>query len=210
MTRPKDFEVEDRTGWVKIGRIYSNLVSPPTMVLALGLAVAWQSAPWPESLKWYVLYAMLVSLLPVVFVAGLLRLGYVQELHMSDQKERRWPYVAAVLGALAAVGMLTWLNAPMLMRCLAVFNVVQAVSLAVINLFWLISTHTTAAMSTAVLVTLLFGWLPGLLIGVPLVVSIVAVRIYLRRHTIGQSLAGCLLGAASVLVLVPFGCFVGG
>jgi hypothetical protein len=207
MTRPRDFDVADRTGWVKIGRIYSNVVSPPTMVLALSLTLAMASAPWPDSWWWFFWHALFVSLLPVLFTAVLLRTGHVKELHMSNQRERRLPYLAAVLGAGLAVIVLTYLNAPALMRCLAMFNVVQAVSLATINLFWLISTHTTAAMSVAAIITLVFGWLPGLLIGVPLVASIVAVRIYLRRHTVAQALFGCLLGLLTVMVLVPFGCF---
>jgi hypothetical protein len=205
--RPKDYDAANRKGWVKVGWLYSTVVSPPTMTLVLGGVLALASASWPAWLMWYLVYGLLVSLLPVLISGVLLQLGYVGEMHMSNQKERRWPYLAAIVGAATAVFLLSWLNAPQLMRCLAMFSLVQATSLAVLNFFWLVSTHTTTGMSTAVIITLVFGWLPGLLIGIPLVVSLVVVRVYLKRHTLAQALGGCLVGLSAVLVLLPFGCF---
>jgi membrane-associated phospholipid phosphatase len=53
-----------------------------------------------------------------------------------------------------------------------------------------------------------FGWPVSLIVGIPLVVSVCWVRLFLKRHTMAQVVAGLVLGTAVVLVLVPFGCFI--
>jgi membrane-associated phospholipid phosphatase len=53
-------------------------------------------------------------------------------------------------------------------------------------------------MAMLLVIWLTFGPLAGLLL-VPLVILIVAVRLYLKRHTLAQVVGGLLLGSAVVL-----------
>src|SRR5690606_30529138 len=141
-----------------------------------------------------------------LFVLYLLRSGRIVELHMSDTSERHLPYLVAMLGTLVVIALLFVFDGPELLVCLALFNLVTLVAVALINLRWLISFHAAAAMAMGTIVTLVFGWLSGLLLS-PVVALVVAVRLYLRRHTVGQVVAGMLLGAGGVLFLWQLGCF---
>ena len=206
---PLDQLAQNRTGLVKAARIYSNVVSPPVMFAVVGLAFGLHALPgWPGFL-WAAVYGLLVSLAPILVVVYLLKTGRISELHMSNTRERSIPYISAVLFAAIAYGLIAGLNGPELLRCLALFNVIELTALAIINHFWLISLHATGAIASAVLVWLVFGWQAGLIVGIPLVGSVCWVRLFLKRHTPAQIVAGLWLGTAVVLILVPFGCFVG-
>jgi membrane-associated phospholipid phosphatase len=135
-----------------------------------------------------------------------LRSGHIVELHMSDTSERHLPYLVAILGTLTVIGLLLLFDGPELLVCLAAFNLVTLVVVAMVNLRWLISFHAAAAMAMGIIVTLVFGWVAGLLLA-PVVALVFAVRLYLRRHTVGQVVAGLLLGAGGVLFLWQAGCF---
>ncbi|MBK8899932.1 MAG: hypothetical protein IPM53_01995 [Anaerolineaceae bacterium] len=205
---PLDLLVQNRTGVIRAARVYSNVVSPPVMFAVVGLAFGLYARPGLVGFLWAAVYGLLVSLAPILVVLYLLRSGRIAELHMSNTRERHIPYLSAVLFAGVAYGLIAGFNGPDLLRCLALFNVIELAALAAINSLWLISLHATGAMASAVLVGLVFGWPVSLWVGIPLVVSVCWVRLFLKRHTMAQILAGLGLGTAVVLVLVPFGCFV--
>ena len=206
MKRPLDFHAANRTGLVKFARVYSNIVSPPVMFAVLGLALGLRSLPFWPGFGWAALYGILVSLLPILFVLYLLRTGRIKELHMSNTGERHWPYITAVFCSLLAYFLITLFHGPPLLQCLTIFNIVELAALALINIYWLISIHTTGAMATWLVVGLVFGWTASLWV-LPLVISVCWVRLYLKRHTPGQVTAGLALGVVSVLSLTLIGCF---
>lgn len=206
---PLDFLAQNRTGIVKAARIYSNVVSPPVMFAVVGLAFGLYALPGWIGFFWAAVYGLLVSLAPILIVVYLLKTGRIAELHMSNTRERNIPYISAIIFAAIAYSAIAGFDGPELLKCLALFNVIELTALAVINHFWLISLHATGAVATAVLVWLVFGWSIGLIVGIPLVVSVCWVRLFLKRHTPAQIVAGLGLGTAVVLILVPFGCFVG-
>lgn len=207
MSLPLDHHQDNRTGMVRVARILSNAISPPTMFAVLGLAFAWYTLPFWPGLLWAAIYGFCVSLAPILFVLWLLRTGRIRELHMSDQRERHLPYLVAVACAVVFLAIAWLFNGPELLICLAIFNVVELSLLGLINIFWLISIHATGIMATTVLVAYVFGLLTSALT-LPLVVLVIAIRLYLRRHTIAQLVAGLALGVFSVWVLTLFGCFV--
>ena len=206
MKAPLDEAKQNRTGLVRAARIYSNVVSPPTIFAALGLALAWHQLPqWPGFL-WAAVYGLIVSLAPIIFVLYLLRTGRIKELHMSNTSERHWPYITAVLCAAIAYGIIVSFDGPDLLRCLSLFNIIELSTLGLINIFWLISIHATGVMAAFMIVGLVFGWAASLIV-IPFVISVCWVRLYLKRHTPTQVTAGLALGVASVLVLTLTGCF---
>lgn len=205
---PLDKEVLDRTGGVRIARIYSNIVSPPTMFAVLGLAVALWELPFWQGLAWAAIYGLLVSLAPILFVLYLLKTGRITELHMSDTRERHLPYLSALFFSAVTFGLVTLFKGPELMRCLTVFNMVELALLGIINIFTLISIHATGVMASMIVVGLVFGWAASLLV-LPFVVTISWVRLYLKRHTPMQIVAGLVLGVVSVVSLTLIGCFQG-
>ncbi|MCB9422210.1 MAG: hypothetical protein H6667_20575 [Ardenticatenaceae bacterium] len=206
MNTPLDQLVQNRTGLVKFARIYSNVVSPPVMFAILGLAIPLKTLSFWPGFVWAAVYGLLVSLAPILVVLYLLKIGYISELHMSNTKERHLPYATAVAFALIALGIVSWFDGPELLRCLLIFNVVELAALGIINIWWLISIHVTGVVATWIIVGLVFGWTASLIV-VPFVLSVAWVRLYLKRHTPWQVIAGGALGILSVLSLRLIGCF---
>jgi membrane-associated phospholipid phosphatase len=204
--RPKDHHVADRIGGVRAARLFSNVVSPPVMFAVVGLFAALASVPFLEALAWAAIFGFFVSLAPILFVLHLLRTGRIAELHMSNTSERNLPYLVAILGSLIVWGLLALLDGPELIRCLTQLNIVSLVAIAIINRYWLISFHSMAAAAMSTVMGLIFGPAVGMVM-VPLVGLVVAVRLYLRRHTVAQVIAGILLGLGCVLFMVSLGCF---
>jgi membrane-associated phospholipid phosphatase len=204
--RPRDHHVADRIGTVRAARLFSNIVSPPVMFAVVGLVVSLHSRPLVEALAWAAIFGFFVSLAPILFVLHLLRTGKIHELHMSNTGERTLPYVVAALGSLIVFGLVVLLEGPELLRCLTLLNLTSLAAIGVINHFWLVSFHSMGAAAMSLVLGRIFG--PGVGIAlIPLIAVVVAVRLYLRRHTVAQVIAGLLLGAASVLLLISFGCF---
>jgi len=207
MSSPLDWHEEDRTGGVRAARMFSNIVSPPVMFALLGYLLAFASLPTTRALIWGTIYGVFISLVPILFVLWLLRNGRVAELHMSDTRERQIPYLVAVGCAASVLLLLLLFDGPELLRCLAVFNMITLAILAIINTRWLISFHATAVSAAWAIVGLVFGWQASLLI-LPLVALVIVVRLYLKRHTVSQVIAGLALGSGMVFLLTQFGCFV--
>lgn len=204
---PRDFSSENRIGLVKLARIYSNVVSPPVMFAILGIAFALKDNSFLTGMGWAVVYGLIVSLAPILVVLYLMHIGVIKELHMSNTRERHIPYLSSILFAGATWFILTQFNGPELLVCLAIFNVIELTLLALINIYWLISLHATGIMASYVLVGLIWGWGIASVVVIPFVVSVCWVRLYLKRHTPNQVLAGLALGALSVLSLTLVGCF---
>lgn len=204
---PLDFLSENRTGLVKFARIYSNVISPPIMFAVLGIAFGIKERPFLNGFLWATIYGVTVSLAPLLVVFYMLHKGYIKELHMSNTRERRLPYVASILFASLAIIILTRFNGPGLLRCLAIFNVIELSLLALINIYWLISLHSTGIMASFILTGLVWNWEVAFLVVLPFVITVCLVRLYLKRHTRNQVLAGLALGAFSVYCLTFFGCF---
>jgi membrane-associated phospholipid phosphatase len=205
---PLDQDAANRLGWVRVARIYSNVVSPPIAGAILGITAGLtRGLPFLEGFAWAAVYGLLVSLAPILYVVWLLKTGRIQELHMSNTKERHLPYIAGILTSLLVYAITQIFDGPELIGCLALFNALQLACLAIINVYWLISFHTCAIAATGLVFYLVFGaWTMWLTI--PIFLSVAYVRLYLRRHTPAQVIAGTFLGLIVVWVMTLFGCFI--
>jgi membrane-associated phospholipid phosphatase len=207
MTTPRDYHQHTHTGRIKAARLFSNIVSPPIMFAGLGIAFALAEEPSLQGFGWAVVYGLLVSLAPILVVAYLLKTGHIKELHMSDTRERHIPYLSAILFAFVAFLLISFFDGPELLRCLTIFNMVELAALGLINIKWLISIHATGIMATFWLVGLVFGWSTAVIFILPFVFAVCAVRLYLKRHTPAQIIAGLALGTLSVWLMTLIGCF---
>jgi membrane-associated phospholipid phosphatase len=207
MSSPRDWHASDRTGLTRAARFFSNIVSPPVIFAGIGLVLSLYSLPLAQALIWAAIYGLFVSLLPIIFVLWMLSTGRVAELHMSDTGERHLPYIMAIITSIAFLIIINLADGPELLRCLGIFNVIALTALALINSRWLISFHATAIAAAWIIVGLVFGWQASLLV-LLLVALVIAVRLYLKRHTVTQVIAGLALGVVSVWALTLIGCFV--
>jgi len=130
----------------------------------------------------------------------------ISDLHMSNRRERRLPYITGVVTAAITLLLIEIFNGPELLRGLALFSLLELILLGLITNFWLISIHAASITAAAVITTLVFGPITGSLL-IPLMLIVGLVRLYLRRHTLAQVVAGTLLGAAIVAMLSLAGYF---
>ncbi len=207
MTVPRDTHKADRIGMVRVARTISNIISPPIMFAITGLALGVYERPFWPGLAWGAVYSLLIALTPMVVIIYLLRTGRISDIHMSAINERHIPYLIAVISSAVAYALLVLFDGPMLLRCLAILSFITLGALGLINTRWLISIHATAAASTWLILSLVFGWVVSLVL-LPFVVLICLVRLYLKRHTPAQVLAGVVLGVSGVLLMRLFGCFI--
>jgi hypothetical protein len=196
MRRPKDLGGQPLVGRVRLARTLSNVISPPVIFAALGLAIALYERPDPVGLLWAAVYGFWVSLMPILLVLYLLRTGRVADLHLSSTDERRLPYLVGVLGAVVAY-LLIWLSGgPPLLATLALLSVITLGSLAIITRIWLISVHATSISGATVVSGLVFGKWAALVL-LPVALFVFWLRLYLRRHNVGEIVAGAALGASA-------------
>jgi membrane-associated phospholipid phosphatase len=206
MRLPRDHSADVTIGLIRVARVFSNIVSPPVMFAILGLAVALVQLPFWPALAWAAVYGFFVSLAPILLIIYLLRTGRIGDLHMTLPRERRLPYLAGIICAFFVLALLYLFNGPGLMRCLVILNVINLIVLGLVNLYWLISIHTTAVMGTVVLGGLIFGVKVALILS-PLIILVCWARYYLKRHTPAQLAAGLALGALTPIGLAWAGCF---
>lgn len=205
MAQPRDYSSHTTVGAIRVARVFSNIVSPPVIFATLGLVLALDELPFWQGLLWAAIFGFWVSLVPILFVANLLRKGQITDLHMNTTRERRSPYIVSVIGAIVAYLFIVLFGGPNLLKCLAVTTIVSLAILAIVTNFWMISIHATSMTAATVIVYLVFGPLFGLLL-VPLLLLVSWVRIYLKRHNLAQIMAGIFVGGITALAIFTLGC----
>jgi hypothetical protein len=170
----------------------------------LGFAVALTTRPAWSGLAWGALHGVLVSLLPILFIVYRLKTGRIADLHMRNRRERNLPYLVGTGCSLIALVIAHRFGAPRLLQALLICNVAGLALLGLINTVWQISSHVASVTSAALFARLAFGAFVGNAL-LPFVALTFLARLFLRRHTIAQLVAGLALGAAPVLTLSSLG-----
>jgi hypothetical protein len=202
--QPLDLSSRSSEAVVRLARAYSDVVSPPTVFAALGIAVAQVGAPVWSGLVWGVVHGVLVSVAPILFILHMLKTGRIADLHIRNRRERHLPYLVGTGCSLIALIIAQAFGASRQLRTLMVSNVVGLAALGIVNAFWQISSHVASITSAALFTGFVFG--PPVSIALaPFVVLTFLARLFLKRHTVGQLVAGLGLGAAPVLTLASLG-----
>jgi hypothetical protein len=179
-------------------RLVSDLLSPPVVWAAMAFPIAFRDAHSEQrALTWALAYGVLVCVLPMVYVAWMVKRGSITDLHMGVREQRIRPFIVSLICTVFAWWMLRLMGAPPVVPLFAMFSIVQIAVMALITLVWQISVHAMSITGAAVAAFAFFGPLWALPI-VPLVVLVGAARLNLKRHTLAQVLAGSALG-----VLIP-------
>ena len=206
MNGPRDYSAEVTVGTIRFARIFSNIVSPPTIFAGLGLALALaEDGLWPGFL-WAAVFGFFVSLAPILFIVFMMRIGRITDLHMNTRQERYLPYLVSTVTSAVVLAVIYLFDGPELLSCLTILNIVVLVILGLVNAFWLISIHTASISAATVIAGLVFGvWAAVALL--PVLLMVCWARLYLRRHTLGQVGAGLVLGVVATMALAATGCF---
>ncbi len=184
-------------------RLVSDVLSPPVVWAALAFPICFRFAESAEQAwLWALVYTTLVCLLPVAYIAYMVRAGKIGDIHMKERHERYRPFLVSLLCTTIAWWMLRLMGAPSVLPLLALVSIVQIAIMALITLVWQISMHAMSITGAGVAVVAIFGMGYTLII-LPLILLVSVSRLKLRRHTPAQIVAGALIGGL-VPILVLF------
>ena len=204
--QPLDLNPRLQSTSIQIARFLSNLFSPMSSFAIFAFIIAWEELPFWQGLLQGAIFGFWAALLPIAYIVYQLKTGKIADLHISVQAQRHIPYLIGILGTVIAL--LIYLaidgNPVLINLCLAV--TLTLIGTALINLRWLISSHTTSAS----LITAFAGFTYGphmWLILTPFIAFVFFIRKYLRRHDYPELFGGVALGISTVLIMALAGRF---
>ena len=140
---------------------------------------------------WTPICILFGSIMPFVFVVFLYKKKIITDLHVPKREDRLKPLLVSNISYLLGYFVFYILRAPIYLRALFFTSFLTTVLLTIITSFWKISFHTSWITFTSISYYVFFGkWMLFLFLLVPLVAW---ARVKIKRHTIGQVIAGSLL-----------------
>jgi hypothetical protein len=204
--QPLDKSLKTSTGSIWAARLFSNIASPPALFSGFAFLMAWTDRRTLAGLLWAALYGFLASLLPVLYLVYLYKMGRVRDIHVSSIEERQIPYLVGLAGAVIAFFMVrAWGHSPLLTN-LILSHLALMVVLTAANAVWLISAHVAAVTTLTLLSGMVYGFVFSLLL-LPLIPLTFYIRRYLKRHTSAELYSGLFVGAGIVILLAATGAY---
>ncbi len=179
-------------------RVVSDLFSPPALAVP-GLLLAVAASDESGTYRFAIVYLLMAVVLPVLYVVWLLKSGRISDFHLSDRRQRRGPFVASLICGIAGFALVAYMGAPSSLLGPVAGLLAEILLLFVISLAWQVSVHTATTAGLVTYACLAFG--PVAACWALLVPVVAWARIYLRRHTLAQTLAGAWLGVACFVTL---------
>lgn len=196
-----------------IARVLS-WVFVPTMMPLYGAILAFTLSiltfvPVASKVVFLLIIAIITIAAPLSIFLLLQKLGYVTDAGLNKQKERPIPYVICIL-ALAGTAWFLWTkHAPDWLVMFYVGGIVAGIIELVVNFWWKISVHAAGIAGIVALLLRMvqsglclpatMGWL---IASIALAGLIGAARLWMHRHTLGQVMAGYLVGFICVYALM--------
>lgn len=137
---------------------------------------------------------VLTASIPALYIFWQVRLGKISDPHIERREERRSVF-GVFIGSLCLGTVALWaLGAPHSFVILTLLIFVSSLCAGAITLYWKISIHSWVLAGAITLFGLSFAspsWYWWLLLLVPVVIWS---RVYRRRHTLWQGVAGAIFG----------------
>jgi membrane-associated phospholipid phosphatase len=181
-----------------VARVVSDVFSPPVLAIP-ALVVGVLASDVSGTYRFAVIYFLIAVVAPVLYVVWLLKSGRISDFHLPNRRERRGPFVASLACGMVGVCLLAYLGAPRTFLAPVLALLTQTLLLFLITLSWKVSVHTATTASLITFACLALG--PAAAFFAWLVPLVAWARIYLRRHTVAQTLVGACVGTSCFLVL---------
>ncbi|MHB1253140.1 MAG: hypothetical protein ACYCZ1_03130 [Candidatus Humimicrobiaceae bacterium] len=144
-----------------------------------------------EVAVWTSLCILFGSIMPFIFVVFLYKKKIIADLHVPRREDRLKPLLVSNISYLLGYFVFFIFKAPVYLKALFFTSFLTTVLLTIITSFWKISFHTSWITFTSITYYVFFGkWMLLLFLFVPLVAW---ARVKIKRHTVGQVIAGSLL-----------------
>lgn len=191
-----------------------SLVFTPFYLPVLGLAVLFFLSylrQYPLSYKFFVLALVyfFTVLLPTLLI-HLYRRYQGWTLFELGRKERRMvPYIISILCYFSCIYLMEQMHIPHFMGSIVIAALMVQMVCALINVWWKISTHTAAIGGVAGALFIfsdVFGFNPVWWFCLIFIVAgtLGSARMLLRQHTLGQVVAGFIVGAVCAILGIIF------
>jgi hypothetical protein len=187
-----------------LARLISNVVSPPLVGVFTAIAFIFYAVPQPQKvLVWLSWGLPLLIIPPLSYVIWLVRTGELADIHMPDRRSRIKP-LAVILGwSIGCLWILHFWGTPSILIFVILTTMGYMMVMSAVTLFWKISFHSSAITAAASIGIATSGIASGWSISALALIPIVAwARVHLRRHTLGQVCAGCIVGLGMGLILL--------
>jgi len=185
-------------------RLVSDILSPPVVWAMLAFPIAFRdAASTQQAVTWAMTYITLVCVLPIIYIALMVKRGAITDIHMKVRQQRIRPFMVSIVCTIFAWNILRLMGAPAVMPMLALFSLIQLAIMLVITFIWQISIHAISISGATIALGALFGMLPALIIA-PLIVLVGAARVNLQRHTPAQVVVGSIVGFVVPTMLFIF------
>jgi membrane-associated phospholipid phosphatase len=175
----------------------TDLLEPANWLIVTVVAVGWH-ADGRAGLLWGLLAALFAGVLPAVFISYGVRRGLWSDRTVGARRPRL--IVLGFITASVAAGLVVLFvaGAPRLLTGYLAFMLGSVAVLALITVVWKVSIHCAVASGSVAILALSFG--PLVLFCYVLVALLCWSRVVLGDHTVGQVIAGAVLGAGAAVI----------
>lgn len=182
---------------VTISVLFNPFLLPIVSIL---LIVRMSVETMQQGLLWMVIVVLFSSVLPMLFIFMLFRLGQLSDFRLKVREQRAKPLMFSLVSALVGSGILHILNAPREIIWLCIACVINGVVLTLITQVWKISFHSgVAAGCMTGLVTLISSQFVYLFILLPFIAW---ARVHRKRHTFLQTIIAAPIAVANTAVVL--------
>jgi hypothetical protein len=204
--QPLDLDPRLGSTGIQVARFLSNLFSPMSSFAIFAFSLAWVELPFWQGFLQGAIFGFWTALLPIVYILYQLKTGRITDLHISVQAQRHVPYLIGIVGAMISMLIYHLIDGSPVLINLSLAVMLTLIGTALINLRWLISSHTTSASLIVTFTGFVYGPQWWLYLS-PLVLLVFFIRKYLRRHDYPELFGGVALGIATVLLMALAGRF---
>lgn len=184
-----------------VAQVITEVTAPAILAVAGLLVVAVHSAGSGAGAAWGGFAALLVTGVPLAYVAKGIKNGKWADHHIAERSQRAVPLLIASASVACAVVLLVVVRAPRDLIALVLAQLAGLLVVLAVTHWWKISIHTAVAGGLlGILVVLLGLWA---LLGLPVLIAVGWSRIVLDAHTWAQVAAGGALGALVAATLFP-------
>lgn len=181
---------------VTISVLFSPFLLPIASIL---LIVRMSVTTMQQGLLWMVIVVLFASVLPMLFILILFRLGRLSDIRLTVREQRAKPLMFALISAFVGTGILHILNAPREIVWLCIACLINGVVLTLITQVWKISFHSGVAAGCMTGLATLSSQFVCLFILLPFIAW---ARVHRKRHTYLQTIIAAPIAVASTAVVL--------
>jgi len=185
----------------KLANIISNLGNAPLISVYIFLVLNYY---FLQGTEFFIITS--VSIIFAAVIPSIIAYLWVKnkniEIDMPNKEDRLYPLLWILLSYLIGVIILYIISAPLIINVLMFCYFSNTLIVLFISLFWKISIHSVGIAGPVAFLIYVFGY--SGLIFLLLIPIIMWSRLYLKRHTLNQVIAGACLGLALTTLQIYF------